>query len=115
MGTTAALVRIGELSASSAMIHDLIVALFVTAAGMTASGIVANLYRLLVGPTVPVNTRGLYLAVMVVAGPSVLFDNAARSRRKKECSHIAFWLAAALALYWSLAIGLLVVAVAVTV
>ena len=94
------------------MMHELMVALFVTTAGLTASGIIAKLYRLLVGKTEP--TRVLYLAVMVVAGPSVLFDNAARSRRKKECSNIAFFLAAALAFYWSLAIGLFVVALALT-
>jgi hypothetical protein len=43
---------------------------------------------------------------MVVAGPSVLFDNAARSWRKKACSAMAFWLAAALSAYWSFIIGL---------
>jgi hypothetical protein len=92
------------------MLHELLVALFITTAGLTASGIVANLYRLAAGKTDP--TRALYLAVMVVAGPSVLLDNAAKARRKKECSHIAFWLAAALTLYWSLAIGLFVVSLA---
>jgi predicted permease len=92
------------------VLHELLVALFITTAGLTASGIVANVYRLIVGKTEP--ARALYLAVMVVAGPSVLFDNAARSRLKKECSHIAFWLAAALALYWSLAFGLFVVSLA---
>jgi hypothetical protein len=93
------------------MLHQLLVALFITTVGLTASGIVANLYRLLVGPAKQAGGRGLYLAVMVVAGASVLFDNAARARSKKECSHIAFWLAAAVALYWSLAIGIFVVAV----
>ena len=92
------------------MLHELLVALFITTAGLTASGIVANLYRLASGKTDP--ARAVYLAVMVVAGPSVLLDNAAKARRKKECSHIAFWLAAALTLYWSLAIGLFVVSVA---
>jgi Family of unknown function (DUF6949) len=92
------------------MLHDLLVAMFITTAGLTASGIAANLYRLAIGKADP--ARALYLAVMVVAGPSVLLDNAAKARRKKECSHIAFWLAAALTLYWSLAIGLFVVSVA---
>ena len=94
------------------MTHDFLVALFVMTAGLTASGIVANVYRLLVGKEAPAGGRALYLAVMVLAGPSVLFDNAARACRKKECSQIAFWLAAALAGYWSLAIGLLVVELA---
>lgn len=91
------------------MVHDVMVALFVMTAGLTASGIVANLYRVLVGKAAPAGGRALYLAVMVVAGPSVLFDNAARSLSKKQCSSIAFWLAAAIAFYWSLAIGLFVV------
>ena len=52
------------------------------------------------------------LVVMVVAGPTVLFNNAAKSWREKSCSGVAFGLAAALAGYWSFAIGLLVVQVA---
>jgi uncharacterized membrane protein len=92
------------------VLHQLLAAMFITTAGLTASGIVANAYKLIVGKKEP--ARALYLAVMVVAGPSVLFDNAARSRRKKECSHIAFGLAAALALYWSLALGLFFVSLA---
>jgi hypothetical protein len=109
----AAFVLLRGLTAGSAVLHQLLVAMFITTAGLTASGIVANTYRLIVGKTEP--SRVLYLAVMVVAGPSVLIDNAARTRLKKECSHIAFWLAAALALYWSLAVGLFVVSLALAV
>jgi hypothetical protein len=109
-GTTAAFVLLRGLTAGNAVLHQLLVAMFITTAGLTASGIAANTYKLIVGKTEP--SRTLYFAVMVVAGPSVLFDNAARTRLKKECSHIAFWLAAALALYWSLAIGLFVVSLA---
>jgi hypothetical protein len=94
------------------VLHDLLVALFVTTAGLTASGIAANLYRLGTGKLVHEPGRAIYLAVMVVAGPSVLIDNAARALRKKECSQLAFWLAAAISGYWSLAIGLLVVELA---
>ena len=95
------------------MLHDLYVVLFATTAGFTASGITSNLYRLAVGKR---SGSGLgrmsYLLVMVVAGPSVLFDSAAKSWRGKSCSGLAFWLAAAIAGYWSLGIGLLVVQVA---
>jgi len=45
---------------------------------------------------------------MVVAGPSVLFDNATKSFRAKACPGWAFWLAAAVAGYWSFALGLFV-------
>jgi hypothetical protein len=97
------------------MLHDLLVAAFLVVAGLTASGITSNLYRLIVGDPARFGGRTVYFAVMVVAGPSVLFDNAARALRKKECSQIAFWLAAAVAGYWSLALGLFVVSVALAV
>ena len=85
------------------------VVLFAVAAGFTASGIVANVYRLFGRRPESLSARAGYLAVMAVAGPSVLFDNAARSWRKKGCSAMAFWLAAAIAGYWSFAIGLIVI------
>jgi hypothetical protein len=46
---------------------------------------------------------------MIFAGPNVLFENAAKAWREKSCTAVAFWLAAALCGYWSLAIGLLVI------
>jgi len=97
------------------MLHELFVALFLVVAGLTASGIASNLYRLIVKDPSKSGGRSLYFAVMVVAGPSVLFDNAARALRKKECSQFAFWLAAAVAGYWSLALGLFVVSVALAI
>ena len=93
--------------------HDLFVAFFAITAGFTASGLVANLYRLIAAKPQMTSGRIAYLAVMVVAGPSVLFENAARSRRKKECSATAFWIAAAITFYWSFALGLTILAVAV--
>jgi hypothetical protein len=85
------------------------VVLFATTAGFTASGILANFYRLIV-PKKPDSSagKGAYFAVMVVAGPNVLLENAAQSLKKKACSKFAFWLAAAIAAYWSFAIGLFV-------
>jgi hypothetical protein len=53
--------------------------------------------------------RAAYVAVMIFAGPTVLFENAVRAWREKSCSGAAFWIAAALAGYWSLALGLLVI------
>ncbi len=85
------------------------VAIFAVAAGFTASGIVANVYRLFGRKPETLSARMGYLAVMAVAGPSVLFNNAARSWRKKGCSAMAFWLAAAIAGYWSFALGLIVI------
>jgi len=96
------------------VLHDFMVALFALAAGFTASGIVANLYRMLVKKAEGVAARLGYYAVMVIAGPSVLIDNAGRSWRKKSCSATAFWLAAAISSYWSFAIGLFVLEIALS-
>jgi hypothetical protein len=89
--------------------RDMMVVLFATTAGFTVSGILANLYRLIVGgKPQSLNGRTIYLAIMVLAGPSVLLENAASSLKTKACSRVAFWLAAAIAAYWSFAIGLFV-------
>jgi hypothetical protein len=85
------------------------VVLFATTAGFVVSGILANLYRLVVGDKPQSGSgRTLYLALMVVAGPNVLLENAANSLRTKACSRVAFWLIAMVAAYWSFAIGLFV-------
>jgi hypothetical protein len=88
--------------------HGLIVILFAIATGFTASGITANAYRLIAGKPESLPGRLVYAGVMVVAGPNVLFENAANSFKAKKCSSIVFWLAAALAGYWSFAVGLFV-------
>jgi hypothetical protein len=97
------------------MYRELYTVLFALASGLTASGIVANLYRLAGQKPESLSGRIGYIAVMVLAGPSVLFDNAARARRKKDCSAIAFWMAAAIAGYWSFVIGLFVLNIALAV
>ena len=95
------------------MIHDLYVALFAATAGFTASGIAANLYRLIVTKGADTGlSRIAYLVVMIVAGPAVLFNNAAIAWHEKSCSGGAFWLAAGIAGYWSFGIGLFVVQLA---
>ena len=95
------------------MLHDLMVVLFATTAGFTASGIIANIYRLIVKKKAENPFSKLsYIAVMVVAGPTVLFDNAARSWKTKSCTAMAFWLATAICGYWSFALGLFVIELA---
>lgn len=89
--------------------HDLVVALFALAGGFTASGIIANFYRLVATDTGSSLGRAAYVAVMIFAGPNVLFENAAKAWREKSCSAVTFWVAAAVSGYWSLAIGLLVI------
>jgi len=92
----------------SGFIGDLMVVLFATTTGFTASGILANSYRLIADKPQSGAAKSAYYAIMVVAGPNVLLENAAQSLQKKACSRLAFWLAAAVAAYWSFAIGLLV-------
>jgi hypothetical protein len=93
------------------MLHDTAVLLFAITSGFACSGIVANLYHLLNGEKGRFG-RGVYLATMVVAGPSVLFERAAQAWQQKSCSWIAFWLAALVVGYWSFALGLLILQVA---
>ena len=88
--------------------HGLIIILFAIAIGFTASGITANIYRLIAKKPESLSARIVYAGVMVVAGPNVLFENAANSFKAKKCSGVAFWLAAAIAGYWSFVLGLFV-------
>ncbi|MBL6936303.1 MAG: hypothetical protein ISS15_13385 [Alphaproteobacteria bacterium] len=84
-------------------------AVFATLCGFTASGILANLYRLIAKKPETTTGRVGYAVVMVVAGPNVLFENAATSFRAKDCSSFAFWLAVSIACYWSFGLGLFVI------
>ena len=88
------------------MYKDIFLVAFCTLAGFTASGILANLYRLIAKKPETTAGRMSYVAVMVIAGPNVLFENAATSFRAKDCSSFAFWLAAAISGYWSFALGM---------
>ncbi len=91
------------------LFKDIFLITFATLAGFTASGILANLYRLVAKKPETAAGRAGYVAVMVVAGPNVLFENAATSFRAKDCSRFAFWLAASVSAYWSFALGLFIV------
>jgi len=97
------------------MVHNILIFMFAMTGGFAVSGICANLYRILAPKPKNGATRASYYIVMVVAGPTVLFDNAARSWRKKDCSALAFWLAAAISAYWSFIIGLFGMSLALTI
>lgn len=86
--------------------RNLILALFLLAGGLTLSGIVANSYRLLASKPEGRLATWAYYGVMLLAGPSVLFENSTRSFRKKECSGIAYSFAIGLAAYWAFILGL---------
>ena len=86
--------------------HDLVVMLFAVAAGLTFSGIVANFYRLVARKPVSQLETAIHYGVMAVAGPSVLFENATKSFRSRDCSRSAYGLAMAVTFYWSMLLGL---------
>ena len=85
------------------MVRDLVVVMFAMAAGFTLSGIVANLYRLVTRKNA---NEEPHLLVMVVAGPNVLLQGATKSLRAQSLSQPLFWLASAVAGYWSFVLGL---------
>jgi hypothetical protein len=89
-------------------VRDLLFLLFALAGGLTLSGIAANIYRILAHKPVGRGETALYYAVMAVAGPSVLFNNATKSFRAKACSMAAYIFAILLACYWSFALGLVI-------
>ena len=87
--------------------------MFALTAGFTASGVIANIYRVCGFKAQNTSGRVLQAAVLVVAGPNVLFEKAMRGLLKKEWKPITFWLVSAGVFYWSLALGLLVLEIAV--
>lgn len=89
-------------------VRQILELLFAVAGGLTLSGIAANFYRILARKPVHRSETVIYFAVMAVAGPSVLFNNATRSFRGKACSTAAYVFAVAVAGYWSFALGLLI-------
>ena len=88
--------------------RDIVILLFALSGGLTLSGIAANAYRLLAHKPAGPGGKVVYYAVMAVAGPSVLVDNATKSFRARDCSVSAYAFALILAAYWSFAIGLVI-------
>ena len=86
----------------------LLLIVFSMTAGFTISAIVANLYRLSGAKADDSSGRTIRLMVMVVAGPSVIFENAMRGLLAKKWPLTAFVLVALGVAYWSLVLGLIV-------
>lgn len=85
--------------------HTTMLLLFAVFGGLALSGIVANLYRLLARKPRHAPERVFYLGVMLFAGPSVLFNNATHSFRRKDCSGMAYTFAVSVTAYWSWVLG----------
>ena len=88
--------------------YELGLALFAITAGFTFSGLTANLYRLAGFKAKTSAERTFRFAVMTVAGPSVVFESAVKGLLEKKWTRGAFWLTVLGVVYWSLALGLLV-------
>lgn len=88
--------------------HSIWIVLFAVASGFTASGIVASLYRLSGAAAESQQGKLLRTAVLVIAGPTVIFEAAVSALLKKEWSPIVFWFVITGISYWSLGIGLLI-------
>ena len=86
--------------------------LFAIAAGFTASGIAANLYRL--SGARADTSAGWFLraGVMVFAGPSVIFESAMKGFIAKKWKPMTFWFVVGGIFYWSLALGLFIIELA---
>jgi len=98
--------------------HSLWLLFFLIAAGFTASAIIANIYRICTPAKArakieSVGERVVRSAVMIVAGPSMLFDNAVKGFVSKTWHPVSFWLVCGAVLYWSLGLGLIVMEVAI--
>lgn len=85
----------------------LLLVFFSMTAGFTVSAIVANLYRLSGAKAEDNSGRTIRLVVMVVAGPSVIFENAMRGLIARQWPIMAFVLVALGVAYWSLVLGLI--------
>jgi hypothetical protein len=88
--------------------HSLLLVFFAIAAGFTASGITANLYRTLGFRAQTPAGRVFRSVVLVIAGPSVIFESAVRGFKARTWKPLAFWCTLAGLMYWSLALGLFV-------
>ncbi len=103
------------------MLRGLYVIFLAMTTGFILSGITANLYALLSRRSEDSQTnRGQSgggqsqaprkladIGIMIVAGPTMLLHSQYKAVREKRISMTVFWLAAAVAAYWSLVIGLI--------
>jgi uncharacterized protein DUF6949 len=103
------------MSPDSHFLRELTVLLFAVTSGLTLSGIIANIYRILARKPEGQGQTILYYGVMVLAGASVLLENATRTYRKKDCSAPAYGFAIAIVGYWCFIMGLGILTVALSV
>jgi hypothetical protein len=86
------------------MIHTITMLALATASGLTMSGIVASLFRLIATATSEENPM-IYYPVIALAGPSVLVENVAQSLRIGRENAAECAIAATFCAFWSSMIG----------
>lgn len=99
----------------SHFLRDITVMMFAVTAGLTLSGIIANIYRIFARKPRGNGETIFYYGVMVFAGASVLLENATRTYRKKDCSAPAYGFAVAIVGYWCFIMGLGVLSIALAI
>ena len=82
--------------------------LIVLAAGFTASAIAANLYRIANYAAETTFGHFVRVVVLMITGPSEIFEAAVDARMNGQWSALGFWLAISGVCYWSLVLGLAV-------
>jgi hypothetical protein len=86
--------------------HELVLLLFAVAAGVTASGVVTTVFRLVaVAPQTKIAIL-IHWIVMAIAGPVILIENSTRAFHKETCTLADYSQALALSVFWSLTTGL---------
>ena len=88
---------------------DLLLILFCVGAGFTASGIVVSLYKLTGVDPQSQGGKITRIAVIVLAGPCMVFEAAMKGYIAKKWPPVFFWLATAGVAYWSMVLGLFIV------
>lgn len=95
------------------MLREFLIILFAITGGFVVSGIVSSFYRLVTNQ--PGNFKvtakshagkALSMGLIVLTGPTVLFQNAYTSRRKAGTPKGQFAIACAVVLFWSFLLGL---------
>ena len=94
--------------------HGLLVVFFAVAAGFTASGLVASVYRILARSPESDRENMVRHAVLIVAGPTVFFGTATRLLMAKELSPLLFSIAIMALSYWSFALGLFILNIVIS-
>jgi hypothetical protein len=99
---------------AGAPVQELLVFLFAVASGLTVSGIVANIYWLVMKPKD--GEQGIaHWLVMAIAGPTVWIDRVTRTFLSMKSAGMMYALTIFVCLYWAFVIGLFTLSIALAI